>query len=778
MRISVIINLVCVVLLSASKAPALQAQHTSADGGTQRILPLPQGKMSDFQTQMELLRRLRELVTNVDDSNRSESASPDSQPEISGQQLEQLQKALKQFQNQLPPNVTPPDLGLIPKEQLDQAMSNPAVQQQLKQMLEQFSRDGILPQDETGTVESPLPPFPQPKGKSKDVLRRRENSKASSADSDSLRPDNSILQPRGNSPSSNSPDVRSGNKSSPERNLNGGIGANEDSDKISPSEKSWQSLKDAMKKLSQIAQGETPESQQDALPHSPSSETANGQSTPFPGAGRGNDSRANQQRALRKVPSPNSADSIFPQPDDVSERRQESLEAFQELLERYKKSQEEQPNQAGEQDSPAEDRTLPQIEPGGQSVQPPRDRANRESELGKGVPPLQPPNSGQRAGERGEDTTVGPPQVGSTPSGDLGNSQMPSIDPRKPPTPVSEFLKQQLSNEALLPGKSSELRQQRGGGNLDSSGTEKKVDQSTSESGNSVGSENMPESSIDTRSELEKRGLKATLQKIVERARKEAATKQTQAEQQRSNDTTVSPGVASNQDSGEKNSDDSGLAGPLGRLLGGLDQRMDDIVKDAKFRDVPSNSKSNPGTAEYSPTPDSQSPSWNSAVSGFLKDLSTAPREPSAEALSPSVNGSSSMTPESPWEIGSFLGVGIGLLVLLAIILALIRRPLLQMVSVATGYTMANPIHSPDDIRSREDVIVAFHQLAMGSKQLVESWWTHRVAAQTLAAASPKKEVAVRTLAEIYEKARYLPADAELPAETIQSARSALAQCR
>ena len=55
---------------------------------------------------------------------------------------------------------------------------------------------------------------------------------------------------------------------------------------------------------------------------------------------------------------------------------------------------------------------------------------------------------------------------------------------------------------------------------------------------------------------------------------------------------------------------------------------------------------------------------------------------------------------------------------------------------------------------------------------------THRAAAHKLATASPQQEVAVQTLAAIYEQARYLPEDIELPDHQIQSARSALAQCQ
>jgi hypothetical protein len=92
--------------------------------------------------------------------------------------------------------------------------------------------------------------------------------------------------------------------------------------------------------------------------------------------------------------------------------------------------------------------------------------------------------------------------------------------------------------------------------------------------------------------------------------------------------------------------------------------------------------------------------------------------------------------------------------------------------------TRSHSTLQPSEIQTRADVIAAFHDLALSPRQAVESWWTHRAAAQKLGAESPQSRQAVDTLAEIYEQARYLPDDVELPADRIQSARTALAECR
>ena len=205
---------------------------------------------------------------------------------------------------------------------------------------------------------------------------------------------------------------------------------------------------------------------------------------------------------------------------------------------------------------------------------------------------------------------------------------------------------------------------------------------------------------------------------------------------------------------------------------------MEDIFKDAKFKDRSSDSRRPRDSTRHESPGDSDSRlnSWNDAASDFFSDLSKAPQAPASPRSSS--GGSSSVSAEAPLAIGAFFLVGLGLLGLVAVIAFLMRRPLLKLVSDATGIASPERVRQPSEIRSREDVIAAFHELVLNPKQLVESWWTHRAAAQKLSAESPQQGNAVQTLAGIYEQARYLPDNVELPADKIQSARTALAECR
>jgi hypothetical protein len=77
---------------------------------------------------------------------------------VQPQQLQQFQEALKNLASKLPPGFVPPDLSSVPPDQLRKAMENPAIQQQMKQMLEQFAKDGVLPKPGDNGSQLPVPP--------------------------------------------------------------------------------------------------------------------------------------------------------------------------------------------------------------------------------------------------------------------------------------------------------------------------------------------------------------------------------------------------------------------------------------------------------------------------------------------------------------------------------------------------------------------------------------------------------------------------------------------
>ena len=83
-------------------------------------------------------------------------------------------------------------------------------------------------------------------------------------------------------------------------------------------------------------------------------------------------------------------------------------------------------------------------------------------------------------------------------------------------------------------------------------------------------------------------------------------------------------------------------------------------------------------------------------------------------------------------------------------------------------------VKMPTGINSRQDVIDAFHAIAIKSPAVKGNWWTHSRAAKAIRALMPTKADDLTNLTRVYETARYLPPDAELTEEQLQVARSAI----
>ncbi|MEJ7592314.1 MAG: hypothetical protein WKF77_12255 [Planctomycetaceae bacterium] len=763
MRTSVCACIPGLLLTLLCGSGAAEAQQVSGNNSSQRILPLPEGRLSDVQTQIQLLQRLRSLVADSEDT-----------PKIDNKQLEQLQQALKKLQDQLPPGVKPPDLDSIPKEQLDEAMSNPAMQQQLKKMLEQFSKDGLLPKNDGDAPHSPMPPIPR-------------------------RPGQSPTEPE--RPTTQQPGPLT-----------------------QPGEQSWESLKNAMKKLSEIAQGgkkklpeheakrpddETPLDGDDPSPQTPRQRGSSRRSEQRP-------PRATQPRADGDRKNVESAEGEGEPSDDVvgnSETQQPpSLQAFQDLLQRYKDSQRnEQPRNNGKNGPESDDPRPPDIRPGmrsprtenegSASAPDPSKRVMRRPD--RAAPIVPPVSTGPRTSEQGE---VFPPAEipsGDSPPSPAGNrdgiqqraeqqsrnssgsraSEPGSSDQSLPS--VSEFLKEQLRKGFPTPGTNNDIANSKSpGANVrtkpSSPGDPGRRD--SKQPGTPDPATGTKQSGVDIRSDLQKRGVRGTLDKLIQKAKEESIV-QRKAQQQAEQESMAGQAGTDAGQLGNRSSQDAQARSPSGtglqkknwltdRLLG-MDDEVKELIKDAKFKERSSESRQ-PRDSTWQESPaasDSGINKWNDAASDFLSDLSKAPSAPAASRSSS--GGGGSVSADTPLAIGSFLLVGLGLLGILAVVAFLMRRPLLKLVSDATGIAAPERLRQPSEIRSREDVITAFHALALNPKRLVESWWTHRAAAIKLAAESPQQSNAVQTLAEIYEQARYLPDDVDLPADKIQSARTA-----
>jgi hypothetical protein len=81
------------------------------------------------------------------------------------------------------------------------------------------------------------------------------------------------------------------------------------------------------------------------------------------------------------------------------------------------------------------------------------------------------------------------------------------------------------------------------------------------------------------------------------------------------------------------------------------------------------------------------------------------------------------------------------------------------------------------EIRTREDVIRAFHGFALHRPDPARDWWTHQDVAQHFGELTPEVRDEIQDLSSLYEQARYLPPEVQLSSEQIDRVQAALRRC-
>ncbi len=159
-RRTLFLSMLCLSCWRCSEFSLVSAQERSrpstpaVETSSQRLLPLPEGTSTDLKQQVQWLQQLRGLMAAVE--LRGDTSEP---PNFDPEQLNALLSALKQLSGAVPPGTVLPKPDGPSSEQILKMMSDPAVQEQVRQLLKQFSQDGKLPpRKETGDSKSvPIP---------------------------------------------------------------------------------------------------------------------------------------------------------------------------------------------------------------------------------------------------------------------------------------------------------------------------------------------------------------------------------------------------------------------------------------------------------------------------------------------------------------------------------------------------------------------------------------------------------------------------------------------
>lgn len=307
----------------------------------------------------------------------------------------------------------------------------------------------------------------------------------------------------------------------------------------------------------------------------------------------------------------------------------------------------------------------------------------------------------------------------------------------------------------------------RSDGNRDSSS----VGRAGETSGNNDAS---PTSSMNIRQELERSGFGPTLQKLIESAQRDI----------RSARVTTAPKSPSSENTNRRA--ESGNATPKNAAPKNVDSKKSELTTTKQ----PSLNLPRPPEAQpRPPQPDSAiskglkqtnkvlNDAWTqiskSESNGINKTTSTPPSQPAASSPTSTSDRFSLPNPFNAGVLEVLLLLGVA-----SAIVFLALRYKVRKEQIRLEVQEAKLAPKIDEIRTRDDIVRAFHAMTKKRFQSAQTWWTNRYVAEKFEHALPEYTTPIRTLSNIYEQARYLPLDHQLSSDQIEDAKLALKQCK
>lgn len=272
---------------------------------------------------------------------------------------------------------------------------------------------------------------------------------------------------------------------------------------------------------------------------------------------------------------------------------------------------------------------------------------------------------------------------------------------------------------------------------------------------------------LDVRSELQQNGFAQTLRKMIDQTR----------EASRAAPDGSAGASAGGQDPG--NGSLSGFEKSINRLFDGLRK---DVAREASQVPAPSSNQTPATAATPQPSTPPPGPERRSTAGGVIesvgnvfKEMAAAPDAQPRNAR-PRQERSSSGSSDSPSATSRSTGPLLLLLAALGFVWYFLPRVVtaVKESKLLRRSNSVGEVTSSADIRTREDVVRAFHQYALQSDMSVPTWWTHREVERQVADTTPDLKPSIQVLADLYELARYLPDEAELTPDQIGSARREL----
>lgn len=211
----------------------------------------------------------------------------------------------------------------------------------------------------------------------------------------------------------------------------------------------------------------------------------------------------------------------------------------------------------------------------------------------------------------------------------------------------------------------------------------------------------------------------------------------------------------------------SAFVDALAEATKGLTEHIDEIVTDDRFssrgRDRRSSRRNRDG-------PFGQFVGLGNQANEWFVDA-VEPEAPASTILSNGSSGAGTGGGFSP-------GLLAGLFIVCGLVFWLLQSIQSKRVEAQLQNSQSTLTSAPRNLQNRQDIVQAFHDLAARCPAVMADWWTHDRAAQALATSRPDVDDEVRQLAQLYEQARYLPAESVLTDEQLAAAKAAWLRCR
>lgn len=283
-----------------------------------------------------------------------------------------------------------------------------------------------------------------------------------------------------------------------------------------------------------------------------------------------------------------------------------------------------------------------------------------------------------------------------------------------------------------------------------------------------------PTSSINIPQELERSGFGPTLQKLIENAQRDIQSTRVPT-------VPKSPSIENTDQRAE-----SGNAAPRKPASKNADSKRSE---QATIKQSSSNSPRPTEAPSRPPQPDSAiskglkqtgkvlNDAWTqlskSEIKGTSKNTSTPPSQPSASSPTSTSDRFSLPNPFNARVLEGLLLLGVAAAIGFFVLRYKVRKEQIRL-----EVQEAKLAPKIDEIRTRDDVVRAFHAMTKKRFQSAQTWWTNRYVAEKFEHSLPEYTTPIRTLSSIYEQARYFPLDHQLSSDQIEDAKLALKQCK